>query len=175
MNFVVSFNIDWGVIAFITNSSQFHFQKWWRCLIALPVNLSPSGPMFKQRNLHVFFYCMKIVQIWQLNHISIITREPLHKIHLLFSSAELHISEQNDIAEPSTWYILGPMVIFSRTKFLWPNTYWDQLRYFRAQNVCPYYCSPLRYFFFVQLCLVIVCPTKREGKQRPKFLVRIPL
>ena len=27
----------------------------------------------------------------------------------------------------------------------------------------------------VQLCLVIVCPTKREGKQRPKFLVRIPL
>ena len=27
----------------------------------------------------------------------------------------------------------------------------------------------------VQLCLVIVCPTKREGKQRPKFLVHIPL
>ena len=27
----------------------------------------------------------------------------------------------------------------------------------------------------VQLCLVIVCPTKRKGKQRPKFLVRIPL
>ena len=27
----------------------------------------------------------------------------------------------------------------------------------------------------VQLCLVIVCPTKSEGKQRPKFLVRIPL
>ena len=27
----------------------------------------------------------------------------------------------------------------------------------------------------VPLCLVIVCPTKREGKQRPKFLVRIPL
>ena len=27
----------------------------------------------------------------------------------------------------------------------------------------------------VQLCLVIVCPTKREGKQRPKFLVCIPL
>ena len=27
----------------------------------------------------------------------------------------------------------------------------------------------------VQLCLVIVCPTKREGKQRPKFLVLIPL
>ena len=26
---------------------------------------------------------------------------------------------------------------------------------------------------FVQLCLVIVCPTKREGKQRPKFLVRM--
>ena len=27
----------------------------------------------------------------------------------------------------------------------------------------------------VQLCRVIVCPTKRKGKQRPKFLVRIPL
>ena len=27
----------------------------------------------------------------------------------------------------------------------------------------------------VPLCLVIVCPTKREGKQRLKFLVRIPL
>ena len=27
----------------------------------------------------------------------------------------------------------------------------------------------------VQLCLVIVCPTKRKGKKRPKFLVRIPL
>ena len=27
----------------------------------------------------------------------------------------------------------------------------------------------------VQLCLVFVCPAKREGKQRPKFLVRIPL
>ena len=27
----------------------------------------------------------------------------------------------------------------------------------------------------VKLCLVIVCPTKRESKQRPKFLVRIPL
>ena len=27
----------------------------------------------------------------------------------------------------------------------------------------------------VQLCLVIVCPIKRKGKQRPKFLVRIPL
>ena len=27
----------------------------------------------------------------------------------------------------------------------------------------------------VQLCLVIVCPTKREGKQRPKFLVHIQL
>ena len=27
----------------------------------------------------------------------------------------------------------------------------------------------------VQLCLVIVCPSKREGKQRPEFLVRILL
>ena len=27
----------------------------------------------------------------------------------------------------------------------------------------------------VQLCLDIVSPTKREGKQRPRFLVRIPL
>ena len=27
----------------------------------------------------------------------------------------------------------------------------------------------------VQLCMVIVCPTKGEGKQRPKYLVRIPL
>ena len=27
----------------------------------------------------------------------------------------------------------------------------------------------------VQLCLVIVCPTKSEGKQRPKFLICILL
>ena len=38
--------------------------------------------------------------------------------------------------------ILGPIAIFSRTKCLWPNTYWDQLRYFRAQIVCPYYLWP---------------------------------